>query len=79
MSSQESREARQKRIARQALGAEATINYRRKKERREETETSPGPSHYERTQDPWADGYAGEEVKDEEYFIDNELNFEDGA
>ena len=77
MSSQESREARQKRLAHQAQGSRDTLRQKTKGHR--PAEPAPGPSLRDLQADPWADEYTGEDPHDEDYYVDHELDFEDGA
>ena len=77
MSSQESREARQKRLARQAQGSRDAL--RQKSRTHRPADPAPGPSLAELAADPWSDEYTGQDPHDEDYFTENELNFEDGA
>ena len=81
MSSQEDREARQKRIARQVQGAleQTSIQTKRQSKRPEDDYSDLGPNAYELSHNPWTDGYAGEEaLKDEDDYIETELDFNDG-
>lgn len=73
MSSQESREARQKRMHRQAQGSRDVLAGRSPRHR----EPEPGPTRQEMASDPWSDEYIGEDPHDDEYFQDRELNFEE--
>jgi hypothetical protein len=75
MSSPESREARQKRMKRQAQGSRDAL---RMKPKRRPRDPAPGPSWFDRAVDPWADEYQGEPPHDEDYYLEHELDFNDG-
>lgn len=81
MSSQEDREARRKRIARQVQGAleQTSLQTKRHTKRPDDDYSDLGPNAYELTHNPWTDGYAGQEaLKDEDDYIETELDFNDG-
>jgi hypothetical protein len=74
MSSPETREARRRRLQRQAEGSRDVIAHRRNRKRHERGYTPPMVED-----DPWSDHYRGEETHDESYYLDgeHELDFND--
>ena len=74
MSSPESREARQKRMQRQAQGSRDSLHRKAPRKPRPEVH---GPKRADLETDRWSDFYRGEEVHDEDYFAEHELDFND--
>jgi len=75
MSSPETREIRRRRLQRQAEGSREAISQRRNKKLRSGKDFHPTIVK----DDPWSDDYTGDEVHDEDYYLDgeHELDFED--
>jgi len=73
MSSPESREARQRRMKRQAQGSKDSIAYRKKRRAGKEFHATLVED------DRWSEDYKPDEIHDEEYYLEgeHELDFDD--